>query len=293
MTTQIDLLAKAIPISILRSEIAKIDTDFKAKSKQDFIAKLRQENNKLLEELAVYYASIRENKLFVCKIKQKHKPEPADIGKAVAKIRALKYNDGQGNIYELRDVTHRPSEGLIFFKVVVHSDVKHFYKEKPEMNGDYNLLYRDKNATLCFLHLSPWCLEIRTGRRRKAELTLVLLNKKLFEEETASEIYLLSDEEKRKLAGGDGLRFKEAVIEGLSLTGCSEITIKGEDVDSTLKYFKDRGTDLVRLAQTISKKKEETANQQFRFYDDGKITIKKRMSDQFTILAGVVFSNEK
>jgi len=283
----------SIPIGVLREEVAKVDSAFKSRSKDEYIKKLKQINQKLLSDFANYYSSIRENRLFLCKIKSKFVSKFKKTQTVISKLSGLKYTDKEGVVYHTEGVSFVPSQQAVFFKVIVHSDLKKFDKEKPAMDGNYDLQYRDKKVAICLLHLSPFCLEIRAGLRSKAELALAFLHSKFFEEENASSIYSLSDDEKKELAGLDGLRFKEAVFEGLSLEGCDEIIIKGEDVGRTIDYFKKAGVDLQKKANVSHLKREESTNQQFKFYDDGKISVKKKIKNPFEVITGVVFKDGK
>ena len=47
------------------------------------------------------------------------------------------------------------------------------------------------------------------------------------------------------------------------------------------------------MATEVIKRKVESANQDFKFYSNGKITIKRKVKNPFEIIAGVVFRDER
>lgn len=288
-----NLITQAIPMQIIKKEVAKFDPDFKARSKQGYIDKLKEKNSQQLEDLSIYYSFTRERRLFICKLNNKYKQQLKDVNDFLDKLGKLKHKQRKGVIYEVKNISYNPSEKMIFFKIIIHSDLKKFSKEKPTMDGNYSLDYREKNFTVNLLHLSPICLEVRTGLRAKVDLSLEFLNNELFQDVNAFQVYHLIDEEKKKLAGTEGLKYKEAIMEELSLEGCDQITLKGEDVESTLKYFKESHIDLVKLAKRWKKSKIETANQQFKFDADGKVSIKRKLENPFKLILEVIFKDEK
>lgn len=286
----IDELARNIPKGEVIRTVKSMDPKFKSRKKAVYLEKLKQLAPQEYKSLAIYHSAIRESRLFLFILK-----EQTLRGETVSKILTMfkpkEYVSPDGEVYEILNTNNSPEKKSIFFTIRIHSNIKKFGEEKPDMDGHYDIEYRQGRIAVVFYHYEHDCCEIRTSSHVKAKAAAKFLSEHVFGQAGALELYKLTEAEKKKLADGKTEHKEIQVKFSRPFHGCNQMILKGENVESVLAFLAEKGIRLDSERHAILTRSKVTSNDQtFSFYGNGKITVKKKIKEPFDLISKVIFS---
>jgi len=279
--SEIDRLAVNIPKNLLIKRVKSLDPTFTSRSKKGYLEKFKQLSPDDYKTQASYYSAIRESRLFIYKVKDKEF-EKLPVNELLKKLGPNKYPSTKGEVYEVKGSFPDNEKGFIFFSLKIHSDIKKFKKERPHMDGYYDLDYRDNRTSTVFYHYKSGYFELRTSSEEKAKLTSDFISNHIIKKPDSLFRRSLIYEEKKKLSEGTTNLELVTIIFPKPFQGCRKMTLEGDNLEATLEFFKNREIDLKELSSNnISTSIISSGNQNFKFYENGKITVKKKIKDPF------------
>jgi hypothetical protein len=269
----IKLAKKVIGINVLRKEVPSLTS----RTKDDFINYLYKHNKKRLEWLANYFSLSKTKNAFFL-----YSPTPLNFDQLNGKAIKDTTNDV---IFDFKMVNTQDDDSIVNVNahsaVIVYDNV-----EEPENLTLMNVRFRKPFSIFFIYHGKDSILECRTRSLPKFNILKSTIESE-FGCETAA--LVITDEEYSSI--DKVTRYKSLTASGLNLAGASKISIEGEDVEQTIKFFMSKRIDLKSYCKDFVYDKAVTEKKSLRFYKNGKVTYRRTVEDIYEELRGVLLNH--
>ncbi len=266
---------KVIGIKKLRQEVPTI----KSKQKEDFINYLYKNNKNRLEWLVDCCTQLKKRNVYF------------SYSKSILDFKKIEgeriKDDSSDLIFEFKRVTL--GDDIAAVSVTAHSAV-HEYKnvEEPVNLTPFDVRFRIKFTINFIYHLKDSIIECRSRSLKKFEILKGLIEKKFNLKKDSIVLIKVKEDEYKKI---DETRYKSLTVSGLNIAGANKISIDGDDVEQTLKFFESKNIDLRKCSKNWCLKKVVTNQKSITFFDDGKITYRPLINDIYEELKGVLLEH--
>jgi hypothetical protein len=256
-----------IGIKTLREEV----TGIKSREKEKLIKELLNNDPRRLRYLLEYNRQLKKRSVFFS-----YSKTPLDFNK----IARTKIVDRLTDlIFEFDNISIGKDNALVTIKA--HSAVKEFKNaEEPEKLTPITVRFRRGSSISFIYHPIDQIIECRSRSLDKFQNLKVLIDNKFDLSQNPIELIKLT---KSDYLRTNDARYKSFTALGLTIAGADTISIKGDDVEQTLKFFKGNDIDLMELSSSHSIGKLVTSND-IIFFDNGKITYRRNIKDIYSEL---------
>jgi hypothetical protein len=182
-------------------------------------------------------------------------------------------------IFEFQNISIGEDNVLVTIKA--HSEIKRFTNaEDVEKLTPIEVKFRKGSSISFIYHPKEQIIECRSRKFEKFQNLKVLIDNKFDLGKNPVELIKLTKSDYLK---SNEARYKSFTAAGLTIAGANTISIKGDDVEQTLNFFKGNDINLIELSSSYSIGKFIT-NNDIIFFDNGKITYRRNIKDIYSEL---------
>ena len=257
-----------IPLKVLKKELP----DLKTRGRQPYIDKLKKVSPDKLNKFAAYFSMNKTSSMYLFKTSNPQDKARLTEDNLLA-LKGKKIEQDNGEICIIQDIVIDKNRNEAYLQIDGYSSTKTLQAVEPEDLKHFTKKYKKEYIIRAIVHIGAGDLECRTGRQNKADLAANILSKTLYKEKGKFGLILLKKDQQNKI--NQTAKSKKATIYGIKWGGCEKIRLEGEDIERTIKQFKQKGIDFESMEGAQIIWDDRRSEEGFTFSSDGKIKFKR------------------